>query len=49
MISEAAGPLTDIHPQPPNTDANVSIGRAKMTREILTEIPNPFTLARKRP
>src|SRR4029453_8094830 len=49
-MSVAAGPLTDIQPQPPNAAIKVSAGRAKMTRQILTEIPNPkFALVRERP
>jgi hypothetical protein len=49
-MSVAAGPLTDIQPQPPNAAVKVSTGRAKMTRQILTEIPNPkFALVRERP
>src|SRR4051812_4858993 len=39
-MSVAAGPLTDIQPQPPS--ARVKTGRAKKTRQNLTESPNPF-------
>src|SRR6187399_3432196 len=49
MMSVAAGPLTDIQPQPPSASVKVSTGRAKMTRQILTENPNPFAPARGRP
>src|ERR1700712_28244 len=48
-MSVAAGPLTDIQPQPPSATVKVSTGRAKMTRQILTEIPNPFAPVRERP
>jgi hypothetical protein len=41
-MSEAAGPLTDIHPQPPNAAIKLSAGRAKIARQILTEISNLF-------
>src|SRR3954452_22722040 len=48
-MSVAAGPLTDIQPQPPNAIVKVSKGRAKMTRRIFTESPNPFAPVRQRP
>jgi len=48
-MSVAAGPLTDIQPQPPSAAVKVSTGRAKMTRQILTEIPNIFALICERP